>query len=287
MWLHHTERVHSDSGGVTGGSGSGNGGNAENAQHAQNAEHELRRHSQRQRAGHLAQSSVCVFWGGGGGISASIPLPHINLGQEGGGINLRSPTTEQLAAGVVSFFAGHHQVAVWAQTRQYMSNHDKNPLLYTQETSNITTHCDITNPAPAVKKSRSWLKPPKGEPAKLAANSAAPQDSSGPRHLLSGLGSPNREGSESPSSPSHPSSPFGVKFRRCCHRSTCPRDPSLYLDPLADRHGFPGSLGAPPSLARASAEHGKWGTIIHGKAALRTDIRRKLRKMRGTGGGRF
>ena len=99
--LHNMEHGHLDSRGSTGG-------NAENAQHAQNAPHAVQRHSQRQHAAHVAQGSVCVFFLGGG---LSLISPTTQQSAAEGGFNLDSPTTEQLAAGVVSFFAGHHQFA--------------------------------------------------------------------------------------------------------------------------------------------------------------------------------
>ena len=73
------------------------------------------------------------------------------------------------------FFCGTPQVRLcWAQTGHYMSDGHKTPLWYSQETGYFTTHCDATNAAPAVKKSVSKLKLPKAEPAKRAANFAAP-----------------------------------------------------------------------------------------------------------------
>ena len=54
------------------------------------------------------------------------------------------------------------------------------PLSYTEKTGNITTNCDATNPALAVKKSLSPPKSRNGEPAKQAAKSADPGNRRGP-----------------------------------------------------------------------------------------------------------
>ena len=92
------------------GSRSRGGGNAENAQHAQNAPQAVVRHSQRQHTAHVAQGTVAVFFMGGAGFSLNSPTKQQSAA-EGGGFNLDSLSTEQLATGVVSFFARHHQFA--------------------------------------------------------------------------------------------------------------------------------------------------------------------------------
>ena len=51
--------------------------------------------SQATRRTRSTRRCVCFF--GGGGCRASIPLPHSNLQQRGGGFNLDSATAEQLA----------------------------------------------------------------------------------------------------------------------------------------------------------------------------------------------
>ena len=151
--LHNTEHVRSDSKVVAGG-------NAENAQHAQNAPHAVQRQSQRQRAAHVAESSVCVFFWGGVEPQFSY---HTAIFSRGGGEGFqpRFPGHRAIGNRCGIFFCGTPPVRLcWAQTGHYMSDRHNTPLLYSQETGISTTYCDLTSLAPVEKKSLSALKLP-------------------------------------------------------------------------------------------------------------------------------
>ena len=148
-------------------------------QHAQNTPHAVHRHSQRQRAAHVAQGSVCVFFLGGG-LSLKSPTTQQSTA-EGGGFQARFPDHTAISKMCSIFFCGTPPVRLcWAQTGHYMSDRHNTPLLYNKETGISTTYCDATRPAPVEKKSLSALKLPKREPAKRAANSDAPGTRRGP-----------------------------------------------------------------------------------------------------------